>query len=484
MGNAAISHTGTTSGTTSAQEMDGKNLQREVVKKGWLQKRGEYITTWRKRYFVLFSDGGFSGFKTMESVEDESGEKQNNFTVEGCQIMTASKPKPFTFIIRGLQLTSVVERMFSVDTETQRQSWVEAIEKVKEGLAVHSPAGGTVSTNENPLQDYELLKVLGRGTFGKVVLCREKKNQKLYAMKILRKEVIVSRGEVEHTMAEKRVLESSAHPFIISLRRSFTTEDRLCLVMEYVNGGELFVHLGKEHKFTEERTRFYGAEIASALGYLHKNGIVYRDLKLENLLLDSDGHIKVADMGLVKEGVQGEDTTKTFCGTPEYLAPELLHEMDYGTAVDWWALGCVMYEMMSGRLPFYSRDQTKLFTAIMTQKLTLPGGISSPAKALLSGLLSKDPAQRLGAGPGDVQEIKEHQFFQAIDWKALEEKRLTPPFKPVVNGLLDTKYFDSEFTDQSVALTPPNTGLITPITEEEENVMDTTFNRFSTVLDN
>ena len=125
------------------------------------------------------------------------------------------------------------------------------------------------------------------------------------------------------------------------------------------------------------------------MGYLHKNGIVYRDLKLENLLLDSDGHIKVADMGLVKEGVQGDDMTRTFCGTPEYLAPELLHEADYGTAVDWWALGCVMYEMMTGRLPFYSRDQTKLFTAIMNEKLSLPGSISSPAKALLSGLLSK-----------------------------------------------------------------------------------------------
>merc|ERR1712210_52245 len=171
---------GYTSGrTTTAQDMDGKNVQREVVKKGWLLKRGEYITTWRKRYFVLFSDGGFSGFKTMESVERESGEKQNNFTVEGCQIMTASKPKPFTFIIRGLQLTSVVERMFSVESEPERQAWVEAIEKVKEGLSVHSPAGGAGATNENPLQDYELLKVLGRGTFGKVVLCREKKNQKL-----------------------------------------------------------------------------------------------------------------------------------------------------------------------------------------------------------------------------------------------------------------------------------------------------------------
>ena len=136
-------------------------------------------------------------------------------------------------------------------------------------------------------------------------------------------------------------------------------------------------------------SRFYGAEIASALGYLHKNGIVYRDLKLENLLLDSDGHIKVADMGLVKEGVQGDDTTRTFCGTPEYLAPELLQEVDYGASVDWWALGCVMYEMMTGRLPFYSRDQTKLFNAIMKDKLHLPNGMSASAKSILTGLLSK-----------------------------------------------------------------------------------------------
>jgi len=445
-----------------------ENMGREVVKKGYLHKRGEYVKTWRKRYFILFSDGDFSGFRTMESVEAESGEKQNNFTVEGCQIIKKNRPKPFTFIIRGLQLTSVVERMFSVDSEPERQSWIEAIEAVKEGLAVSS-AGASQAKSENPLQDYELLKVLGRGTFGKVVLCREKKNQKLYAMKILRKEVIVSRNEVEHTMAEKRVLESTAHPFIISLRRSFTTEDRLCLVMEYVNGGELFVHLGRENKFTEDRTRFYGAEIASALGYLHKNGIVYRDLKLENLLLDSDGHIKVADMGLVKEGVQGDDTTRTFCGTPEYLAPELLQEVDYGASVDWWALGCVMYEMMTGRLPFYSRDQTKLFNAIMKDKLHLPNGMSASAKSILTGLLSKDPAKRLGSGPSDVQELKEHQFFQAIDWRALEEKRITPPFKPAVNGLMDTKYFDSEFTDQSTALTPPtDKRLIAEIQEEEE----------------
>merc|ERR1711962_1549554 len=254
-----------------------ENMGREVVKKGYLHKRGEYVKTWRKRYFILFSDGDFSGFRTMESVEAESGEKQNNFTVEGCQIIKKNRPKPFTFIIRGLQLTSVVERMFSVDSEPERQSWIEAIEAVKEGLAATS-AGGSQAKSENPLQDYELLKVLGRGTFGKVVLCREKKNQKLYAMKILRKEVIVSRNEVEHTMAEKRVLESTAHPFIISLRRSFTTEDRLCLVMEYVNGGhgsgEGRSPGGRHNSNVLRHSRVPGSRAASGGGLRRLRGLV------------------------------------------------------------------------------------------------------------------------------------------------------------------------------------------------------------------
>jgi len=204
---------------------------------------------------------------------------------------------------------------------------------------------------------------------------------------------------------------------------------------------------------------------------------VYRDLKLENLLLDNEGHIKVADMGLCKEGVQGEDTTRTFCGTPEYLAPELLEEADYGGAVDWWGLGCVLYEMMNGKLPFYSRDQTTLFTLIVKEKVRLPNSLSKPAKSLLAGLLTKDPRQRLGGGPGDCQELKEHEFFQNINWTDLDLKKIPPPFKPAVSGIMDTKYFDSDFTEQSVALTPPtDLGYMSAIQEEESQGK---FNRFS-----
>lgn len=270
--------------------------------------------------------------------------------------------------------------------------------------------------------------------------------------------------------------------------------------MQYVNGGELFFHLSRERVFTEDRTRFYGAEIICALGYLHSQGIIYRDLKLENLLLDKDGHIKIADFGLCKEEITYGSTTKTFCGTPEYLgewpialpnthththislrsklliavrprshapAPEVLDDNDYGLAVDWWGTGVVMYEMMCGRLPFYNRDHDVLFTLIVVEEVKFPRNLSSEARSLLSGLLAKVPKDRLGGGPDDVKEIMSHPFFASINWKDLENKKIQPPFKPQVTSDTDTRYFDSEFTGESVELTPPDTtGPLGAIQEE------------------
>lgn len=201
--------------------------------------------------------------------------------------------------------------------------------------------------------------------------------------------------------------------------------------------------------------------------YLHSQGIIYRDLKLENLLLDKDGHIKIADFGLCKEHITYGSTTKTFCGTPEYLAPEVLEDNDYGRAVDWWGTGVVMYEMICGRLPFYNRDHDVLFTLILMEEVKFPRNISSEAKTLLTGLLAKTPADRLGGGPEDVKEIQGHPFFACINWTDLVNKRITPPFKPQVSSDTDTRYFDSEFTGESVELTPPDaSGPLGAIQEE------------------
>lgn len=306
------------------------------------------------------------------------------------------------------------------------------------------------------LDSFEFLKVLGRGTFGKVILCREKKSQKLYALKILQKKVIVEKDEVEHTLAENRVLRNCKHPFLTRLEASFQTRHHLCYVLEFANGGELFFHLRQNRCFSESRTRYYGAEILLALEYLHDRSIIYRDMKLENLLLDKDGHIKLADFGLCKEDIKFGDTTVTFCGTPEYLAPDILFNYKYGRAVDWWGLGVVMYEMVIGRLPFFSNDHERLFNAIMHTRPRYPSRLSGEARDLFDKLLEKEPNRRLGGGPEDAREVKAHVFFRGVDFDRMLRKEYPTPFRPLVTSETDTCYFDEEFTSAPVQLTPPS----------------------------
>ncbi|XP_062863030.1 RAC-alpha serine/threonine-protein kinase isoform X2 [Trichomycterus rosablanca] len=387
-----------------------------------------------------------------------------------CQLMNTERPKPNTFIIRCLQWTTVIERTFHVDTPEEREEWTKAIQAVSESLQKQEEDMMMDSSSDHmdmemyltkprlkvTMHDFEYLKLLGKGTFGKVILVKEKATGKYYAMKILKKEVIVAKDEVAHTLTENRVLQNSKHPFLTGLKYSFQTHDRLCFVMEYANGGELFFHLSRDRVFTEDRARFYGAEIVSALDYLHsERNVVYRDLKLENLMLDKDGHIKITDFGLCKEGITDGATMKTFCGTPEYLAPEVLEDNDYCRAVDWWGLGVVMYEMMCGRLPFYNQDHERLFELILMEDIRFPRTLSPEAKSLLSGLLKKDPKQRLGGGPDDAKEIMQHKFFAGIVWQDVYEKKLIPPFKPQVTSETDTRYFDEEFTAQTITITPP-----------------------------
>ncbi|XP_074006133.1 RAC-alpha serine/threonine-protein kinase isoform X2 [Numenius arquata] len=348
--------------------------------------------------------------------------------------MKTERPKPNTFIIRCLQWTTVIERTFHVETPEEREEWTKAIQTVADSLKKQEEEmmdfrSGSPSDNSGAeemevsmtkpkhkvtMNEFEYLKLLGKGTFGKVILVKEKATGRYYAMKILKKEVIVAKDEVAHTLTENRVLQNSRHPFLTALKYSFQTHDRLCFVMEYANGGELFFHLSRERVFSEDRARFYGAEIVSALDYLHsEKNVVYRDLKV-------------------------------------------LEDNDYGRAVDWWGLGVVMYEMMCGRLPFYNQDHEKLFELILMEEIRFPRTLSPEAKSLLSGLLKKDPKQRLGGGPDDAKEIMQHKFFAGIVWQDVYEKKLVPPFKPQVTSETDTRYFDEEFTAQMITITPPD----------------------------
>jgi len=301
------------------------------------------------------------------------------------------------------------------------------------------------------VDDFDLLTVIGKGSFGKVIQVRKKDNGKIYAMKVLNKKTIYERGEVEHTKSERKILQKLCHPFLVNLNYSFQTPDKLYFIMDYINGGELFFHLQKDKKFSEDRARFYCAEIVLGLEYLHNSGVLYRDLKPENLLLTSDGHICMTDFGISKDNLQNEDQTTTFCGTPEYLAPEVLEGNGYGKAVDWWSFGTLMYEMLTGLPPFYSEDIQMMYQQILGGQLNITN-VSDTAKDLIERLLVRDPNNRLV----DPKVIKQHPWFSSIDWAKLETKEVTPPFIPPVKDELDTTQIAEEFTEEAPVLSPPN----------------------------
>lgn len=300
-------------------------------------------------------------------------------------------------------------------------------------------------------EDFQILKLIGKGTFGQVFQVRKRDTQRVYAMKVLSKKVIVQKREVAHTLGERNILVRTAmtdSPFIVGLKFSFQTPTDLYLVTDYMSGGELFWHLQKEGRFQEPRAKFYIAELILALQHLHQHDIVYRDLKPENILLDANGHIALCDFGLSKANLARDDTTQTFCGTTEYLAPEvLLDENGYGKMVDFWSLGVLVFEMCCGWSPFYAEDTQQMYKNIAFGKVRFPrDALSTEGRNFVKGLLNRNPRHRLGAN-GDAAELKEHPFFADIDWVKLSRKMVVPPFKPKLKSELDTSNFDPEFTN-------------------------------------
>ncbi|XP_078094895.1 protein kinase C zeta type isoform X2 [Mustelus asterias] len=313
------------------------------------------------------------------------------------------------------------------------------------------------------LQDFDLIRVIGRGSYAKVLLVRLKKNDCIYAMKVVKKELVHDDEDIDWVQTEKHVFEqASSNPFLVGLHSCFQTESRLFLVIEYVNGGDLMFHMQRQRKLPEEHARFYAAEICIALNFLHDRGIIYRDLKLDNVLLDSDGHIKLTDYGMCKEGLGPGDTTSTFCGTPNYIAPEILRGEEYGFSVDWWALGVLMFEMMAGRSPFDiitdnpdMNTEDYLFQVILEKPIRIPRSLSVKAASVLKGFLNKDPKERLGChSQTGFTDIQAHTFFRSIDWDLLEKKQVTPPFKPQITDDYGLENFDTQFTSEPVQLTP------------------------------
>uniref|UniRef100_A0A672KEX2 protein kinase C n=1 Tax=Sinocyclocheilus grahami TaxID=75366 RepID=A0A672KEX2_SINGR len=305
------------------------------------------------------------------------------------------------------------------------------------------------------LTDFDLLRVIGRGSYAKVLLVRLKKTERIYAMKVVKKELVNDDEDIDWVQTEKHVFEqASNHPFLVGLHSCFQTESR-----------------------SVYPSQFYSAEISLALNYLHERGIIYRDLKLDNVLLESEGHIKLTDYGMCKEGLRPGDTTSTFCGTPNYIAPEILRGEDYGFSVDWWALGVLMFEMMAGRSPFDivgssdNPDQNTedyLFQVILEKQIRIPRSLSVKAASVLKGFLNKEPKERLGCHPQTgFADIMAHPFFRNVDWDLMEQKQVVPPFKPNISGEFGLDNFDDQFTNEPIQLTPDDDDAVKKIDQSE-----------------
>jgi len=452
------------------------------TKEGWLTKQGGSIKTWKKRWCVLKNG---SLFYSKDKNEPALG--VINLTNCGRVHGVSYKGKRNCFEVETPERTWYL----IAENENERDSWVDAMNMERERLRggqrtlsvapkvdnnnSHrdvSPRPATSATPYSPpvtapapaaaavqkevervtLEDFDLLTVIGRGSFGKVLQVRKKDTGKIYALKVLKKKTIIERNEVCHTKAERNILQKLVHPFLMNLHYSFQSPDKLYFVMDFVNGGELFFHLQKDRRFSEERTRFYAAEIVLGLEYLHAAGVIYRDLKPENLLLTQEGHICMTDFGIAKEGLSDNDRTETFCGTPEYLAPEILENNPYGKGVDWWSFGTLVFEMLNGLPPFYSQDIQDMYNKIISAPLEFPPtfGGGADAKSLIKQLLERDPDRRLI----DPKKIKAHPFFRTIDWEKLFNKQLTPPYIPPVKGKEDTGMVDDQFKEEEVGISP------------------------------
>ncbi|KFO22946.1 Protein kinase C eta type [Fukomys damarensis] len=455
----------------------------------------------------------------------------------------------------GLQPGNISPTSKLVSRSTLRRQGKEGS---KEGNGV-----GMNSSNRLGINDFEFIRVLGKGSFGKVMLARIKETGELYAVKVLKKDVILQDDDVECTMTEKRILSLARnHPFLTQLFCCFQTlgsrgdcgrggilsarraevarfhgkrntppavpilddlsvlllkagtgssqklllnstpvsmlfkcpvgvpvtpcdpsaaltlwaglclcvckRDRLFFVMEFVNGGDLMFHIQKSRRFDEPRARFYAAEIISALMFLHEKGIIYRDLKLDNVLLDHEGHCKLADFGMCKEGICNGVTTATFCGTPDYIAPEILQEMLYGPAVDWWAMGVLLYEMLCGHAPFEAENEDDLFEAILNDEVVYPTWLHEDATGILKSFMTKNPTMRLGSlTQGGEHAILRHPFFKGIDWAQLNNRQLEPPFRPRIKSREDVSNFDPDFIKEEPVLTPIDEGHLPMINQDE-----------------
>ncbi|KAF7261268.1 hypothetical protein EG68_01182 [Paragonimus skrjabini miyazakii] len=360
-----------------------------------------------------------------------------------------TKENTFDVCITLPEMDCVDQKASSMSLEQQLMWFHEYLQREREVFLnkFENPTQNNASLNQ-----FDRIKTLGTGSFGRVMLVKHKTNRKYYAMKILEKQKVVKLKQVEHTLNEKNILQAINFPFLVSMEYSFKDNTNLYMVLDFVSGGEMFSYLRRVGKFSEDDARLYASQVVLAFEYLHAFDLVYRDLKPENLLIDSTGYLKVTDFGFAKR-IKGR--TWTLCGTPEYLAPEIILSKGYNKAVDWWALGILIYEMACGYPPFFADQPIQIYEKIVAGKVRFPAHVSSELKNLLKQLLQTDLTKRFGNLKNGVNDIKCHKWFRPINWLAVYRKELEAPYIPPCKGPGDTSNFD-EYTEEPLRITNTN----------------------------
>jgi serine/threonine protein kinase len=407
-----------------------------TLRSGWCWKLGAKWKTWHQRWFVL-------SLTDLTYFNKPGGVVKGTIPLQTAiaYIDAKCKRQP-AFSVR----IGATDRVWQIVTDSP-ESAKEWVAKVREVVtAVHVKV--TVS-------DFQLLKTIGRGAYGKVMLVRFTRTGQLFAMKTLSKAKLIQYDLIGRTQAERNVLMRAGHPFIVSARWSFQTEKKVFFIMDYVPGGELFDRLRREGKFTEDRTKVYVAELFLAISYLHEIGVIHRDLKPENILVDESGHLRITDFGLVKEKMTEGAVTQTFCGTPEYIAPEVIQNKPYDHMCDFWSLGILMYEMLYGSPTFVDPNMNKVYRMILHNEIEFRPGPSTRAIGLMRGLCQKAPEQRLGVG--GVEAIKNHAFFAGLDWDQILQKSIKMEWVPTIRSATDTRCFDADITAEPAVVSDDDT---------------------------
>jgi serine/threonine protein kinase len=398
-----------------------------------LLRQNPFLKTWKRHFYAIEGDS-FVEF----DLESRSEESRLRVTSSSRIERITKRSKAYTFQI--CLTMNCRPFVYAPDTEDLLTQWLAVLNEIKL-LSEPRPA----PTIKLGLTDFEIVSVIGRGTYGKVSLVRHRESGQLFAMKAMSKSLLVQGGNIQQILAERDVLLRNQHPFLVAAHFTFQTDSKIFLILDYVPGGELFHRLREEQRFIEPRARLITAELVLALGHLHKNGFIYRDLKPENVLFDEEGHVKLTDFGYTKS-LPTDQMAFTFCGTADYLAPEILSNRGYTKSVDWWSLGCLLYEMLVSVSPFYNSNVKKMYKSILNDGIRFPQSVSPLAKDLISQLLKKDPGERLGSGVDDAKEIQGHSFFGEIDWKAVFERKVKAFWTPKMKSETDTSMFDRVFT--------------------------------------